>query len=1235
MEKMIIKLFLWSCLSFLIYESGYAQFYESSIGLPLNADQFRDPGKVAVDASGNVYVIDAPSKLIKKFNSSGILILQWGSYGNDNGKFLFFSSSISYGIAVDATGNVYVIDGTARIQKFTSTGVFVSNWGIYGAGDGQLNSPSGIVIDGIGNIYIVDGGNQRIQKFDSNGIFISKWGIRGSGDGQFESPNGIAIDAVNNIYVVDGGNHRIQKFDSNGIFISKWGSYGVGNSLFISPSGIAVDAVGNIYVVDRGNHRIQKFNSNGSFISKWGSRGSGDGQFDDPYGTGTDTNGNVFVVDSGNDRIQKFNSSGTFISKWGRSVDDGQFSYPEGIAADATGNIYIADSYNNRIQKFNNNGTFVSKWGSIGSGDGQFNYIRGVAVDVAGNIYVVDYHNHRIQKFDSNGTFITKWGSSGSGDGQFSYPVGITADATGNIYVVDSNNHRIQKFTSNGGFVSNWGSAGSGDGQFSNPSNIAIDAANNIYVVDGNRIQKFNSNGIFISKWDISGADNGQFISPEGIAIDLDGNQYVVDRINHRVQQFTGLKVKNVSPLSGAIGALITITGKGFSTLMNGQVVKFNGVFAEVITNTQTSLVAKIPIGATTGSISINRDGNTSESVNEIVILPLSINSILPLLPTVGSNVTISGSGFSSVPSNNVVKFNDVAASVIPAGTNATTIKVTIPVGATSGKISVTVGDVTATSVTDFKITKLAISQTSYPDFYKVGDASLPVSITVNDVNEVGSIVFKSRGITAAEESIKTEAISFSTLSNSIVYQIPAAKFTDPLGLYSWFSLLDKEGNEILTEPKHTYLNYSVTSQLPDLVFGKDARSYNMIGIPFNLTDATVKSVFKILGNYDNRKWRLYELTNGILIEEPKTIVPGKGYWLIASKEAAIQMGGGSTMKVTKDSPFKLKLNQGANLIGNPYDFTISWDDVLAHNGLTPELLKIRQYINGSVVSESSLKHYRGAYIISDVTRDIEIPIINRSLAGGRIAPVAKHSLQHEDWVVNLSLDDGDFRNELFGFGMNKKALEALDIYDDTELPLLAGMSSFDYSFRSVGSKKLISDIVPTTENYSWESSLSAGSDVTLTWNNSYFGDNEKQLVLENASDVHVIDMRSINQISLRAGTHKLKFHYGDINYIKEQLIEKESRVGYVYPNPVMRSNGVISIALSLPEGKNEVALELRNSLGVSMTALQSATYDGGRQIIHWQTNMDQLTQGVYLMRVAIKDANGASKNSYQKIILE
>jgi uncharacterized protein (TIGR03790 family) len=282
-------------------------------------------------------------------------LFKFGSSGSGDGQF----SSGANGIAFDSSGNVYVVDIFARrVQKFTSTGVYISQFGSFGSGDGQFSNPNGIAIDSSGNIYVADSSNHRIQKFDSNGVYVSQFGSSGTGNGQFNSPASLAFDSSGNIFVVDTLNERVQKFTSGGVYISKFGTLGSGNGQFGTngPKGIVIDSSNNIYVLDTINERIQKFDSNGVYVSKFGSIGTGNGQFasNSARNLVIDSSGNIFVADTNNHRIQKFTSDGVYITKFGSSgTADGQFSNPSTVAIHPNGSIYVADLNNNRIQVLN------------------------------------------------------------------------------------------------------------------------------------------------------------------------------------------------------------------------------------------------------------------------------------------------------------------------------------------------------------------------------------------------------------------------------------------------------------------------------------------------------------------------------------------------------------------------------------------------------------------------------------------------------------------------------------------------------------------------------------------------------------------------------------------------------------------------------------------------------------------------------------------------------------------
>jgi len=58
-----------------------------------------------------------------------------------------------------------VDDTNDNVQKFTSDGVFLARWGTSGSADGEFDGPAGIAVDASGNVYVADDGNARVQKF--------------------------------------------------------------------------------------------------------------------------------------------------------------------------------------------------------------------------------------------------------------------------------------------------------------------------------------------------------------------------------------------------------------------------------------------------------------------------------------------------------------------------------------------------------------------------------------------------------------------------------------------------------------------------------------------------------------------------------------------------------------------------------------------------------------------------------------------------------------------------------------------------------------------------------------------------------------------------------------------------------------------------------------------------------------------------------------------------------------
>lgn len=262
---------------------------------------YNRPRGVAINDTGDVYIVDAASNRVQVTNTDGVFIIQFGSRGQGAGEMDRPRSA-----AVAPDGFVWITDrSNHRIQKFGAAGGGLQQIGALGVGPGQFNLPQGIAIAPNGDIYVSDSGNNRIQKFDSAGNFISTWGSLGAAPGQFNSPRGIATDGVK-VWVADSNNSRVQVFDTNGAFIDTWGALGSLLGNFRDPRGLAIDRYKRVYVSERTNHRVQVFTGDGTFITSIGGFGIGDGQFNGPRDVAVDSLGRVFVSDTENDRIQRF-----------------------------------------------------------------------------------------------------------------------------------------------------------------------------------------------------------------------------------------------------------------------------------------------------------------------------------------------------------------------------------------------------------------------------------------------------------------------------------------------------------------------------------------------------------------------------------------------------------------------------------------------------------------------------------------------------------------------------------------------------------------------------------------------------------------------------------------------------------------------------------------------------------------------------------------------------------------
>jgi hypothetical protein len=257
---------------------------------------FRQPAGIVLDSAGNVYLADAGNALIRKVASGGQVTTIAGSEVNKGhrdgtGSSAWFNSPS--GITSDGSGNLYVADtGNSVIRKITAAGLVTTLAGAAesrGSSDGvgaaaRFNEPVGIAVDATGNIYVADRLNQTIRRITPNGTVTTVAGLAGVAgytDGNaltqalFNRPTGLAVDSSGNLFITDTGNSTIRKVTASGIVSTLAGvptisgfKDGTGTAAwFNQPTGLRLGSGGALYVADTGNAAIRWVSSTGAVVT--------------------------------------------------------------------------------------------------------------------------------------------------------------------------------------------------------------------------------------------------------------------------------------------------------------------------------------------------------------------------------------------------------------------------------------------------------------------------------------------------------------------------------------------------------------------------------------------------------------------------------------------------------------------------------------------------------------------------------------------------------------------------------------------------------------------------------------------------------------------------------------------------------------------------------------------------------------------------------------------------------
>jgi sugar lactone lactonase YvrE len=546
---------------------------------------------------------------------------------------------------------IYVSEAAGNVvRRVTSAGVVTTLAGLAGTsgtanGTGtaaRFNQPAGLALDASGNVYVADFGNHAIRRITTPGGVVTTYagaiGANGSADGaattvaRFWFPFGLAADAAGNLFVADSYNQTIRRITSAGVVSTYAGAAGLNgstdavaatNARFFYPYAVAVDASSRVYVADYANHLVRRIDAAGTVRTIAGTPafpGGSDGlasaaRFRNPQGIAVVPDGSsVFVSDTENNAIRRLYPSpvpeitsptdatgvvGGAIPPYSITATRlpilfGALGLPPGLAVNSSTGVITgvpgqAGVWDTTLTAENAAG--------VGTGTVRFTIAKAGATITLGNLsqsydgaakapsytttppgmpvvftydgsssapsaygtyeLVATVNDANYQGITTSAFQITapiNWSISTLVTPGLQSPAAVAVGPDGSLYIADSLRHVIFKRTSAGvvtvfaglldtpGYVNATGNAA----RFDTPSGLVFDPAGILYVSDtgNNRIRRISSGGAVTllagdgtpSGYDGTGA-LAAFYLPVGLALAPDGALFVADSGNYTLRR--------------------------------------------------------------------------------------------------------------------------------------------------------------------------------------------------------------------------------------------------------------------------------------------------------------------------------------------------------------------------------------------------------------------------------------------------------------------------------------------------------------------------------------------------------------------------------------------------------------------------------------------------------------------------------------------------------------------------
>ncbi len=473
---------------------------------------------------------------------------------------------------------------------------------------------------------------------------------------------------------------------------------------------------------------------------------------------------------------------------------------------------------------------------------------------------------------------------------------------------------------------------------------------------------------------------------------------------------------------------------------------------------------------------------------------------------------------------------------------------------------------------------------------------------------------------------------------NSYQTTIPGADITTR-GLEYCILATDIAGNPPYRLPQQNYLSVQVQIEGAGIEYrfprvnnpGVQA-AYRLVSVPTKLADPSLGTVLNDdLGAYDKYEWRLFDYQTDKYIEFPETgaFLPGKSYFMIL-KENGKKFDTGSTISFTLSEPYPVVLNPGWNLIGNPFNFNLPFNNITLSDGKPPVLYNYQ----GEWQLANVFQPWEG-YICLNSKTVPDTLWVNPSVRAANKMHKASSLAQLFSQMVQVIAVCGTARDGDNFFGISEKTQIGLDEFDFPEPPPFGEFISlyFPHPEWRQGVSQFTSDLISdTVQTHTWQMAVHtnvADKPVQLNFMGLEKLAENYQITLTDIATHFTWDLEHQNSVQLlnnpgsEARLFAIQLNRKQTAFENSKIVPLQFELGQNYPNPFyldgIAGRTVIYYALPKPES---VTLTIYNLLGKKVAELVTAqNFEPGRYVVAWNGEDDhgqRVSTGIYFYHLRV-----------------